>query len=467
MTQLPAGWVEAALGQIADTSLGKMLDRARSSGDHLRPYLRNVNVQWGRIDSSDVLTMDIPPEQEEHFRLRNGDLLICEGGEIGRCAVWSGGDAYMAFQKALHRVRPLGGIDSRYLRYLLEHLSLRGLLARWATGSTIKHLPQEQLRQLPVPLPPLAEQRRIVANLDEYLSRHIAAGVLIAESRKRISRLRRRVLQKVVEQESARAAVESASIASLATSVRNGVFVSRPSSEPCGVPILRIGSVRPLSLDISDVRYSGRGPDDLRARGSLLHEGDLLFTRYNGNPEYVGACAFVPQGVGDLTYPDKLIRVVLDRGKALPEYVAMACSVGGGREQIRGMVKTTAGQAGISGRDLKSVTLDLPPIEEQQRRVELFGRFDAEISRLDALLTEVEHRARLLRSSLLAEAFAGRLVPQDPDDEPASELLARIRAERAAAAPKQKARASRTRKELAAPPTRVTGNNYQQEALPL
>ncbi|GAB3940896.1 hypothetical protein GCM10027614_25300 [Micromonospora vulcania] len=81
----------------------------------------------------------------------------------------------MAFQKALHRVRPLGGMDPRYLRYLLEHLSLRGALASWATGSTIKHLPQEQLRQLPIPLPPLAEQRRIVVALERHLPRLEAA----------------------------------------------------------------------------------------------------------------------------------------------------------------------------------------------------------------------------------------------------------------------------------------------------
>ncbi|MEV6811762.1 restriction endonuclease subunit S [Micromonospora sp. NPDC051296] len=190
MNELPSGWARTALGEIAETSLGKMLDRKAGSGRHLKPYLRNVNVQWGRIDESDILTMDIPPEQEERFGLRRGDLLVCEGGEVGRCAIWSGGDSYMGYQKALHRVRPLGGIDSRYLRYLLEHLSLRKIVLAYSTGSTIKHLPQEQLRVLSVPVPPLAEQYRIVAALDDGLSRLDAGLVILEKTEARMAKLR-------------------------------------------------------------------------------------------------------------------------------------------------------------------------------------------------------------------------------------------------------------------------------------
>src|SRR5690348_648944 len=106
MSDLPSGWTQTTLGEIADTSLGKMLDRGKSQGDHLVPYLRNSNVQWGRVDLDDVLTMDIPLEERGFFGLQPGDLLVCEGGEIGRCAIWAGGSEYMAFQKAIHRVRP-------------------------------------------------------------------------------------------------------------------------------------------------------------------------------------------------------------------------------------------------------------------------------------------------------------------------------------------------------------------------
>ncbi|MFD6665679.1 restriction endonuclease subunit S [Micromonospora chalcea] len=482
----------------------------------------------------------------------------------------------------------------------------------------------------------------------------------------------------------------------VADSVKNGIFVSRPGVEPNGVPVLRISAVRPGTLQLDDVRYSAMSEEDLAASDSLLAPGDLLFTRYNGNADYVGACALVPPIAAALTYPDKLIRVRVDARVADPAFVLYAFQSPLVRARVRRVVRTTAGQSGISGASLRVIRIPLPPLVEQKRviaalegslapwgsglsqllrstrRISRFrdqvmllagvgglgsaeprelaeppewaGVHDGELpsipdtwqwKRLDEIaevvggvtkdskrqsdpgfvevpylrvanvqrarldLSEVAHikvspkkadqlrlepgdvllneggdrdklgrgwvwegqlpncihqnhvfRARIkgdvlhpkllawhangfgrrwfevnglqsvnlasislgkmkkfpvpipprpeqdrlvqvaeeylslldsmesavssarekatrLRASLLTEAFAGRLVPQDPDDEPASELLARIRAEREAVAPKQKARATRTRKQLAAPPTRVTGDNYQQEALPL
>src|SRR5206468_2698975 len=102
---------------------------------------------------------------------------------------------------------------------------------------------------------------------------------------------------------------------------------------------------------------------------ALLAGGDLLYTRYNGNAELVGACAVVPGDAGALTYPDKLIRAVPDRQRVDPSFLALACTFGAGRQQIRSSVKTTAGQAGISGRDLKSVMIRVPELEIQRRVV--------------------------------------------------------------------------------------------------
>lgn len=182
----------------------------------------------------------------------------------------------------------------------------------------------------------------------------------------------------------------------LALSVRNGIFVSRPGAEPSGTPILRIGSVRSLRLDLEDVRYTGLSSDAEAVKDSLLRPGDLLFTRYNGNPEFVGCCAVVPPGIGHLTYPDKLIRVVIDERLALPGFVAFACADGVTRDAIRRCVKTTAGQAGISGRELRAVPVPLPPLAEQHRIVEAL---EDQLSRLDAgvltVKTIVQRLARL------------------------------------------------------------------------
>jgi type I restriction enzyme, S subunit len=170
VSALPLTWVEAQLGEMAETSLGKMLSSKAKLGLNARPYLRNKNVQWGRIDVDDLLEMDFDDDEWEFFRLRDGDLLVCEGGEVGRAAIWRGGSG-VAFQKALHRIRPAPGVLPEYLRYAFDWMASTNAFARYVTGSTINHLPQEDLRRLPIPLPPTAEQARIVDALEAHFSR--------------------------------------------------------------------------------------------------------------------------------------------------------------------------------------------------------------------------------------------------------------------------------------------------------
>ena len=159
----------------------------------------------------------------------------------------------------------------------------------------------------------------------------------------------------------------------------------------------------------------------------LVTEGDLLFTRYSGNPEYVGACARVPELPRPTLHPDKLIRVVIDREKADPAFIELACATGVTREQIRARRKTTAGQVGIAGGQLKSVPIPLPPVDEQRRIVaEVEHRLSA-VDTLRASIQRAQRRSASLRRSILERAFRGELVPQDPADEPAEALLARIR----------------------------------------
>ena len=100
---LPQGWVEATLGDVAYTKLGKMLDATKNKGEPVA-YLRNVNVRWGAFDLSDLLEMRVTADEREELAVRDGDLFMCEGGEPGRCAVWQGGERDLVFQKAIHRV---------------------------------------------------------------------------------------------------------------------------------------------------------------------------------------------------------------------------------------------------------------------------------------------------------------------------------------------------------------------------
>jgi type I restriction enzyme S subunit len=137
-----------------------MLDSKQQTGEHRRPYMRNLNVQWARFDLSSVLEMDFAPDEREEFLLRKGDLLICEGGTVGRAAIWDERIHECYFQKALHRVRPhVEKCTAEYLLYLFWTLAKRGCLVDVDSKATIAHLTGIQLAGLRIPLPPIGLQK--------------------------------------------------------------------------------------------------------------------------------------------------------------------------------------------------------------------------------------------------------------------------------------------------------------------
>lgn len=154
-----------------DIQLGKMLDAKRIDPDDVRPYLRNTNVQWDRLDLDDLKMMTFDATDRRKFALRPGDLLVCEGGIVGRSAVWNGEVEDCYYQKALHRVRPRGADSVRYLMWCLRLMSERGDFAADGTGSTILHLPAERLRATRIPLPSIEDQYAIVGRIDARAKR--------------------------------------------------------------------------------------------------------------------------------------------------------------------------------------------------------------------------------------------------------------------------------------------------------
>ena len=149
--------------------LGKMLDKIKNKGVP-RQYLRNTNVQWRRFDLSDLKEMRFEDSELDEYEVLPGDLLLCEGGEPGRCAIWIGEVDRIYFQKALHRVRPFGGVQSKFLLLRVLSDTWSGFLSTFYTGATIKHLTGKALASYYFPLPPLAEQHRIVAKVDELMA---------------------------------------------------------------------------------------------------------------------------------------------------------------------------------------------------------------------------------------------------------------------------------------------------------
>lgn len=160
-------WSVRPLSEVAEFVLGKMLDQAKNRGEPL-PYLANLNVRWGHFDLSDLREMRFEPHEIERYSLKPGDIVMCEGGEPGRCALWKRPRDNMMIQKALHRIRPYSCLDSTFLYYAFLNIGKMNGFAPFLTGATIKHLPREQLAKVQIRFPSLPEQRSIAAVLSSY-----------------------------------------------------------------------------------------------------------------------------------------------------------------------------------------------------------------------------------------------------------------------------------------------------------
>jgi type I restriction enzyme S subunit len=307
--------------------------------------------------------------------------------------------------------------------WMLNSPPLRAQAASAIKGVGRPRLGLGGLKRLGVPVPPLNEQRRIVAAIDEQFSRLNAADGSLALAGRRISALRAATLA------AATAGHESAELGSLVTELRYGTSI-KCSYESAGRPVLRIPNVQGGKVDLSDLKFATNADVDLSP--FTLAKGDLLFVRTNGSRDLIGRVASV-DGAEGMAFASYLIRARPDRSCLDPRFAVIALSTLASRALIESNAATTAGQYNLNLAALRSLPVPLPPIEEQRSIV---SEVERQLSIVDAMDAEIDRslrRSAALRRSILERAFSGKFVPQDPTDEPASLLLERIAGERAKA----------------------------------
>lgn len=408
-------WERCRLGDIAAVTNGAAFKSAKfNTIEDGLPLIRIRDV--GQPKASTHYSGDY---KDRHL-VESGDLLIGMDGDF-RIARWTGGRALLNQRVCRLQIRDSDLYCDRFLEYMLQ--PYLDEIHKVTSSVTVKHLSSRTVTDLPIPLPPRAEQERIVTALEEHFFRLDAAESALHSAQQRLNALMQSVLRTTCE-----GPWTTRPLAQVIKSLKNGVFVSRPSATPPGYPIYRISAVRPLTLRIDDIRYADPVPDG--AGAYAVEAGDILFTRYSGNPNYVGAAAVVPQAGAGILHPDKLIRVIVDRDTALPEWIAAYVAAGQGRREVEKRLKTTAGQVGISGSQLRTVPIAVPPIDYQLHAVNKIWSVLAEQHRIRQALSSVRARVEALRRSVLALTFSGQLVSQDPTDEPATVLLERIAASR-------------------------------------
>lgn len=412
-------WPTAPLGEVAETALGKMLDMGKPKGHAHVPYLRNVNVQWGRIDTHDLLTMELAPEERDRFAVQDGDLLVCEGGEIGRSAIWRGGTEYLAYQKALHRIRPTDVLDSHFLRYLLEHYAQTGTLAKLATGSTIAHLPQQQLRRVPVPLPTLAEQRRIVDLLEDLLSRLDAADGQAQVALRRTDALRRAVLRRTL---TADESWKRASIGDwLATSI-GGLWGGAPGSDEVDVQVVRVTELKAWGR-LDPTSAATRSISQRQLSGRKLQDGDLLLEKSGGGPKTpVGRVGLVVDPRDQSICANFMQLMRPNRELVHPEFLHLLLNAFHLAGNTAAMQTASTNIRNIKASEYLATEIAVPDHETQLRLVNEVREEVEAADRLGRATHVARARAATLRRSLLAAAFSGRLTgdwPGHDDDQEA------------------------------------------------
>lgn len=358
---------------------------------------------------------------EEGYWIEDGDLLVGMDGDFNS-RIWTAGKAIL--NQRVCKITP--NEDVILKSFLATVLPGYLQLINDETHSiTVKHLSSKTLAEIPLPLPPLPEQRRIVAKIENLSARLRRASDDLDHIARLVGKYKQAILAAGYA-DALRRSEQAATLGSISLEVRNGLS-KKPSDDPSGFPILRISAVRSMTVRLQDVRYY---PETV-PETALVRDGDLLFTRYNGNPDFTAVCGMVQGLTCHTAYPDKLIRVRLSKA-AYPKFVDMMAAAKQSRDWLMPHIKTAAGQHGISGADLKLLPIPLPSILQQQtiaRRIETaFAWIDRVASETTSARKLIDH----LDQAIHSKAFRGELVPQDPSDEPAIVLLERIRAERAA-----------------------------------
>jgi type I restriction enzyme S subunit len=165
---IPDNWAWCKLGDIAQHNTGKTLDKERNKGT-LRRYITTSNLYWGYFDLTETRKMPFKEEELERCTAQKGDLLICEGGEAGRSAIWDSENS-ICFQNHIHRVRPYTNIRSEYLLIFMEKITLSGEINIYRKGVGIKGLSGNALASILIPLPPLNEQKRIIEKIEQLFA---------------------------------------------------------------------------------------------------------------------------------------------------------------------------------------------------------------------------------------------------------------------------------------------------------
>lgn len=437
MSDLPEGWSRPTIGDLCTLRNG----RAFKTGEWATQGLPIVRIQ--NLNKPESKFNYFAGEPEPNYLLQGGELLFAWSGTPGTsfgAHVWKGGRAVL--NQHIFRVDfPETYLDKRFFRFAINQ-KLDELIGGAVGGVGLRHVTKGTFEGTEIALPPLPEQKRIADKLEAVLGRVDACRGRLARVPDLLKRFRQSVLAAATSGRLTEdwhgddGQTEWAEIKLADVAERFSYGTSAKSSKSGSVPVLRMGNIQDAKLDWRDLVFTS---DKAEIAKYQLSDGDVLFNRTN-SPELVGKTA-VFKGEREAIFAGYLIRVRCSPA-LLPDFLNYSLNSPAGRSYCWEVKSDGVSQSNINAKKLAAFPFHLPSIPEQReivRRVEALFRF---ADRIESRLNEAQTTVDRLTPSTLAKAFRGELVQQDPNDEPATTLLARLRTERAAA-PKPKRRSRR------------------------
>ena len=383
-------WRRVPLGDVFEVQLGKMLSAGSEHGDQF-PYLANRNVQWGQIVIDQLGTMNFSAVERERYRLKSGDLLVCEGGEVGRAALWSDQLPECYFQNALHRLRATPVAEARFMRHYIEFAALTGSLRALTGQTSIGHLPRSNLVRWRVPIPPLDEQRRIAEILDT-IDETIQSTERIVE---KLKRARHGVRESLFRPNGSDCRTRR--LADLVEAIVDCPH-STPEYRSSGVLVARTMHIKNGRFLVNDASRVSEAAYRQRVMRLIPRAGDVVLTR----EAPVGEAFMIPEAMRICLGQ----RVVLIRsGRNLfGQYLVELIYSSQGRRQIRRLLAGTTNPH-LNVDEIRKLEFAIPSLGEQSRALDSFNaintRLDTEDERLEKL--------RRIRSGLATDLLSGRV----------------------------------------------------------
>ena len=456
--KLPKGWEWTTLDEVAK----KVTDGSHYTPKYYLegyPFITITDIKNDTIDfeSAKLIGKNDYEKLKNNCNPHRGDILFSKDGTVGKVLEINFEKEFIVLS-SLAIIRLFTAFSyAGYFKYLLQSKLVLDQASQLKTGTALTRVILRNLRSVKLPLPPLPEQHRIVASIEELFSRLDAGVEALQKAKAQLSRYRQAVLKAAVEGKlteewrKAHHEVEPAEtinqidpailsklpklpeswnwfyFSQLINYSQNGIS-KRRSEEGDPVHVLRLA-------DIVEYKIFPKNPRDIRLTKDevnkyVIQEGDLLCIRVNGSKNLVGR--MIPFNSNDKwAFCDHFIRFKLNKKLVFPSYLSNYFSTQIARNYIEFNMVSSAGQNTISQKTLASLPVPLPCMAEQEAIVSEIDRMSSISEAVGITSAESFKLADRLRHSILKRAFEGKLVPQDPNDEPASILLERIKAERA------------------------------------